>query len=149
MNITRNDIDFLVVPAAELPEEMVAGPDPKTLIDPIHPADLRRALVNLLRGWWSLQIEDSSLLQKRGYQVYAIKTMCRALYTLEYGTIVSKPAAARWAMETLDDRWAALIGRAMRRDVSPATLGETLGFIRYTVEMTGSPTSIIRPAGGR
>ena len=118
---------------------VIAGPDPKTLIDPIPPAGLRRALVNLLHGWWSLQLEDPSLLQKRGYQVYAIMTMCRALYTLEYGAIVSKPAAARWAREALGDRWTALIGRALRRDVSSATLSETLDFIRYTVEMTGSP----------
>ena len=40
----------------------------------------------------------------QGYQAYAILSMCRVLYTLEFGTVVSKPAAARWAQGTLDER---------------------------------------------
>jgi hypothetical protein len=42
------------------------------------------------------------------YQAYAILTMCRALYTLQHGTVVSKSVAARWAQEVLGERWAAL-----------------------------------------
>lgn len=109
------------------------GPPPQTLIDPIRPDELRQAVVGLLRGWWASQLEDTSRLEFSGYQVYAILTMCRVLYTLEHGTIVSKPVAARWAQDTLDRRWARLIERAFQRYMDLATLDETLDFIRHTL----------------
>lgn len=51
-----------------------------------------------------------------GYRRHAIVTMCRMLYTFRHGAVVSKPEAARRA---LDDRWHELI-----RHTSEA--GETL-----------------------
>jgi hypothetical protein len=59
------------------------------------------------------------------------------LYTLQYGTVVSKPVAARWAQETLDQKWAALIERALawRHDAPLDNLNETLDFIRYTLDI--------------
>ena len=75
---------------------VVAGPDPHSLIDPIPADDLRQAVVGLL-WWWDLQLSDTSRVEQSGYQAYAILSMCRILYTLEYGTVASKPAAARWA----------------------------------------------------
>ncbi len=62
-------------------------------------------------------------------------TMCRALSTLEHGTVASRPAAARWAQETLPPPWPALIARALRwrSDHAPDAMTEMLSFIRYTV----------------
>jgi hypothetical protein len=61
--------------------------------------------------------------------------MCRILYTLEYGTVASKPAAARWARGTLGERWVALIERAVNWQPGDSMdrLNETLEFIRYTL----------------
>jgi hypothetical protein len=116
---------------------VLAGPPPQTLIDPIQPDDLRRAVRGLLREWWAPQLQNPFRLHSGDYRAYAILTMCRALYTLRYGTVVSKPLAARWAQEALGKRWAALIERALawRHDApSPGSLNETLDLIRYTLE---------------
>ncbi|MCI0399414.1 MAG: DUF4111 domain-containing protein [Chloroflexi bacterium] len=113
----------------------LAGPALQTLIDPVRPDDLRQAVRGIL-WWWELQLTDTSRVEKSGYQAYAILTMCRIFYTLQHGAIVSKPLAARWAQEALDERWAGLIERALvwRNGESLDSLEETLDFIRYTLE---------------
>jgi hypothetical protein len=115
---------------------VVAGPAPQTLIDPIQPNGLRRAALAILREWWSPQLHDPARLHNSEYQAYAILTMCRALYTLQHGIVVSKPVAARWAQEVLGESWAALIERvlAWRHGAQLDHLNETLDFIRYTLE---------------
>ncbi len=120
---------------------VLAGPDPRPWIDPVLPDDLRWATQDLLRGWWApmLHEERPAFLHDAEYQAYAVLTMCRALYTLEHGAIVSKPVAARWAQAALGGPWTAVIERAVawhpgsQRD----NLGETLGLIRYTLERAG------------
>jgi len=116
---------------------VVAGPAPQTLIDPVQPDDLRGAVLGTLREWWSPMLQSPDpRLHGSEYQAYAVLTMCRALYTLQHGTIVSKPVAARWAQERLGERWAALIERALAwRNGEPFEhLDETLDLIRYTLE---------------
>jgi len=113
---------------------VVAGPDPRTLINPVSADELRRGVVGLL-WWWELQLSDTSRVEQSGYQAYTILSMCRILYTLEYGTVASKPAAARWARGTLGERWVALIERAVNWQPGDSMdrLNETLEFIRYTL----------------
>ncbi len=119
---------------------VLAGPDPRTLIDPISPNELRRAVREILRGWWAPMLADSTRLQSRGYQSYAVLTMCRMLHTLRYGTVVSKPIAARWAQATLGERWVALIERALvgrhnsQSKAQSDDVNGTLDLIRYTLE---------------
>ena len=114
----------------------VTGPDPKTLIDPILPEDLRRAELATLRWWWSPQLDNPFRLRSREYQAYAVLTMCRALYTLQFGTVVSKSCAARWAQTNLGECWVALIQRSLTWHEGDGVddMGEVLEFIRYTVE---------------
>jgi predicted nucleotidyltransferase len=114
----------------------LAGPAPQSLIDPVRPDDLRRAALATLREWWAPQLDDHTYLQSREYQAYAALTMCRALYTLERGAVVSKPFAAGWVQEMTGERWAALIERALAwpREPQPDNLNETLDLIRYTLE---------------
>jgi len=115
---------------------VLAGPAPQTLIAPVLPNELRRAVLEILCGWWAPMLTDSTRLHSPGYRAYAILTMCRMLYTLQHGTVVPKPVAARWAQESLGERWAALIRRALAwpHDAQSDNLNETLGFIRYTLE---------------
>ena len=115
---------------------VMAGPDPRDLIDPVSPDDLRQAQLELLHAWWAPQLEDPFRIRDSEYQAYAVLTMCRALYTLEHGTIATKPAAARWAQQALGPRWAALIGQAgqWRQGATLDVFDEVLAFIRYTLE---------------
>ena len=117
----------------------VTGPTLQTWIDPVQPDDLRRAIVGILREWWSSMLQDPEWLLRTEYQAFAILTMCRALYTLEHGTVVSKPVAARWAQEALGERWAAAIDWALawRHDESSSHLDDALGLVRYTLEHAG------------
>jgi hypothetical protein len=117
----------------------LAGPAPETLIDPVHPHDLRRAALGILREWWSPQLKDHARLHSSEYQAYAVLTMCRALYTLQHGTVASKPVAARWAQEELGERWTALIERALAwprgaQSDDMDEMDETLNLIRHTLE---------------
>ena len=117
---------------------VIAGPPPRTLIDPVSQEDLRRAVLETLHGWWAEQLSQPDRLRVREYQAYAVLTMCRALYTLEKGGIVSKPVAANWAIQALDARWKGLIERAgaWREEDGIDDLQETLDFIRYVLILT-------------
>jgi hypothetical protein len=112
------------------------GPAPSALIDPVAPDDLRRAVAALVREWWAPMRADPVLLRQDGYRAYAVLTMCRVLYTLASGTVVSKPVAARWAQQGPGERWAALIERALTwPDHAPQNdLNETLDLIQYVFE---------------
>ena len=113
----------------------LAGPSPQTLIDPVSPADLRHAQIELLREWWMPQLSDPTLLRSSEYQAYAVLTMCRALYTLQHGAVATKPGAAQWARQTLGEPWAALIQQAAgwQRGMVMDELPKVLDFIRYTL----------------
>jgi Domain of unknown function (DUF4111)/Nucleotidyltransferase domain len=138
LNIEQHDVDW-VVQRHVLHERgvVLAGPPVETLIAPVGPGELQRGVRELLRVWWVPMVSDPTRLRSPGYQRYAVLTMCRMLYTFRHGTVVSKPAAARWALATLDGRWQGLIRRAMARprEAPPEDLCETLDFIRYTSEV--------------
>jgi len=120
----------------------LSGPDPKTLIDPVSSNDLRRAMLPLLHGWVSQMLNDPDEMIRRGYpSSYVVLTLCRILYTLELGDVVTKPKAARWAKETVSEKWKTFIDQAWvkRQQYHPLTAGsdemnQTLDFIGYTLE---------------
>ncbi|MFZ5814587.1 MAG: aminoglycoside adenylyltransferase domain-containing protein [Bacillota bacterium] len=113
----------------------LVGPPPESLIDPVTPGDLRLAVCHLMREWWEPQLRDPHRLRSSEYQAYAVLTMCRVLYTLRFGSLASKPEAARWAQQTLDQRWAGLIEGAMawRRGGALDCMEEALALIRFTL----------------
>lgn len=117
----------------------VAGPAPQTLIDSVDPDDVRRAVLVTLREFWSWHFHDPIELHPRGYRSYLVLTGCRMLYTLKYGSVASKPVAARWAQDTHGARWSALIDWALAARSDPHSgeldnLSETQDFIRYVIE---------------
>jgi predicted nucleotidyltransferase len=117
---------------------VLAGPDPKTLIDPVSPEDIRHAVKGVLQEWWFPMLEDPSWLKNHGseYHAFAILTMCRALYALQHGTIVSKPVAARWAQKELGDRWSQVIEQSLSQEVDYEDhdlYNESLELIRFTM----------------
>lgn len=109
----------------------LAGPPPQNLIDPISSAELRRATLDLLSVWWVPMIDDPQRLYHNGYQAYAVLTMCRILYTLKYGAVVSKPVAARWVRETQEGAWGDLIARASDWDLRREDIGATQALITH------------------
>lgn len=115
---------------------VLAGPAPRTLIDPVEPKDIRWSVLAYLNEWWAPMLDKPERLHSSEYQAYAIVTMCRTLYTLQHGTIASKPVSARWAQERLGEDWVGLIGQALawRPGVEMERFNETVDFIRYTVE---------------
>ncbi len=125
---------------------VVVGPPPRTLIQPVDPADMRRALIAIVSGWLAQAQHDPSWLDtgnQRGAQAFVVLTLCRSLYFLNHGTLASKPASAHWAMEALKThpRWPALIERALASQhtnalTSPDDLAETLALLQYTFEQT-------------
>ncbi|MEJ7812766.1 MAG: GNAT family N-acetyltransferase [Gemmatimonadaceae bacterium] len=118
----------------------LAGPDPRTLVDPVSPDDLRRAMPEIIRLWGDPLLSDDAPLARRGGQSYMVLSMCRALYTLGHGEVVSKRVAATWAEAALSARWVPLIRRAWdgRRDpdarASREEVDETLALVRYVLE---------------
>jgi predicted nucleotidyltransferase len=114
---------------------VVAGPAPRTLIDPIAPAQLRAAARANLLDFWAGQLDGPApaWLRPRNYQAFAVLSLCRARYTMEHGTVVSKPAAAAWASRRFDPPWPELVARALawRADPHPDDDGlrETLRLV--------------------
>jgi predicted nucleotidyltransferase len=118
---------------------VLAGPVARTLIDPVLPDDLRRAVLVTLREVWPQHFHDPTELHPRGYRSYIVLTGCRMLYTLEHGTVASKPVAARWAQDALGSRWATLIEWAVAARRAPHSgrldnLSETQDFVRYVID---------------
>jgi len=73
---------------------VVAGPDPRILIDPITPSELNaciRDYVSLFPGL----VRDNA--PRQGSDAYVVLTMCRALHTKFMGETTTKRAAAEWA----------------------------------------------------
>ena len=120
---------------------VLAGPNPKELIDPVSPDDIRRAVLGILQEWWFPMLDNPDWLRNRecNYHGYAVITMCRALHTLEHGTIVSKPAAIKWAQKRLGSQWQTLIDQAALSQYGKKVdiLNETLDFIRFTMKRVG------------
>lgn len=116
------------------------GPPPRELIDPISPEDLWWAALEIVDEWLRPMLEMPTPFASRGYQSYTVLSICRMLYTLEHGEIVSKPAAARWAQTKLDERWSPLIERALAGrhtpylDPDPNDVDETRALMRYMLE---------------
>jgi predicted nucleotidyltransferase len=79
----------------------LAGPPPQSLIDPVTPDEVRQAVLDIFHNWWEPMLADPSWLHRDDYQAFAVLTMCRTLYTLQYGLIASKPVSARWAQQVV------------------------------------------------
>lgn len=95
---------------------ILAGPDPRRLIDPVSPDTLRRearAAVADYARWAHEPQERFASGMSRWRQPYLVLTLCRALHTVESGAVGSKRAAGVWALRTLPREWHDLIERAL------------------------------------
>jgi hypothetical protein len=121
---------------------VVSGPDPRSLLDPVHPDDLRQASAAIVEQWRDQAHRDrdwSAWLQEPANLNFVVLTLCRLLYTLETGSVASKPAAALWEDRTLPCNWSGLIGREATGQHIPGDeledeVDTALGFLEYAYE---------------
>ena len=121
---------------------VVFGPAPADLIEPVDPRDMRVAALSITGGWLEQSRRDPAWLawlRLKEAQSFVALTLCRLLYTLDTGAVVSKPIAARWAQAALDRRWSALIKRSItgqhdEGQISDRDLNATLDLIQYTFD---------------
>lgn len=122
---------------------VLAGPDPKQLVQPVTAADLAADVFWALDEWaaWLPTIERWSAR----LQPLTVLTYCRMLHMLETGRVAPKGEAGEWALGALDAEWRDLIRRALddRRDpwtkvhetADPGAVDRTWSFTRYATEL--------------
>lgn len=91
----------------------LVGPDPRTLVDPTSPGDLRRTVAASAPLWLEPLLADPTPLRHSGSRAYLVLTLCRVLYTLAHDDVASKQVAGRWARASVDRRWTDLIDQAL------------------------------------
>jgi hypothetical protein len=118
----------------------ILGPAPRTLIDPLTSNDLKQAMSPALNGWGTRLLNHPEEIRHRGYQSYVVLTLCRILYTLQFGEVASKLKSASWAKGAVDVKLKELIDRAWEGRHKPQMpadeddIRQTLDFIKYTLE---------------
>lgn len=117
---------------------VIAGPGPKTLIEPISPTDIREAVREELPErltHWSDGSWPAEEMTHRGTQVFEIETVCRALQTIETAELLTKSAAVAWALDTLPERWRPLVewslGYRGDRTQDETKVAEVMSFLRW------------------
>jgi hypothetical protein len=114
----------------------VSGPEIRPYIAPVTPEQIRHCVIEGLRTDWAPRLDDREWLKRPANQPFVVLTNCRALYTLRYGTLRSKPVSARWALKALGKRWQTLITEAIHwhHGLPPGNVKLTLEMMRYTWE---------------
>jgi hypothetical protein len=120
---------------------VIDGPPPRSLVDPIDFDELRVHMRRCMIDWPGVLVQYSHIpIGSRGYQSYIVLTVCRMLCTIERGEIRSKPAAAKWAQETLREPWSKLVAHAWigrgqaDAPADPTATALTRAFISHALE---------------
>ena len=118
---------------------VISGPPLQNVIDHVSPEELMNAVLTLLRDVWTPWQDNVDLFRSDEYQPFVVLTMCKALYTLKHGDVISKKRSAEWAMANLDKKWAFLINQALSWHFGdmPGDIGQTQDFIRYVFREAG------------
>jgi hypothetical protein len=121
----------------------LAGPLPRTLLDPIPEEDLRAEIYETLTTWGKQILDDPAPYNNRFYQGFIVLNYCRMLHDLRRGCPGSKREGAAWAKSNLDPSWSDLIDRAwdcrpdpahqVRQPADPSAFEETLRFVEYVI----------------
>jgi predicted nucleotidyltransferase len=132
---------------------VLAGPDPKTLVEPVSAAELRAEALAAIPEFvaWAPEPTKAGGMS-RWKQPYLVLNLCRMLHTLETGAVSSKRKGGEWALEALAPEWRGLIRRALDEEddpwplvyeqADPEVVERTLAFVEYAAKASGG----IRPA---
>ncbi|HZT90651.1 MAG TPA: aminoglycoside adenylyltransferase domain-containing protein [Gaiellaceae bacterium] len=97
------------------------GPPLSELVEPVAADELRaeaRAALAEYAQWAHEPMEQAPSGMNWWKQTYVVLTLCRVLWTVRHGTIVSKDEAASWAARELPG-WADLVQRAVAERPDP------------------------------
>jgi hypothetical protein len=121
---------------------VLAGPDPRELVDPVSPNHLRED-VRWALNEWAAWLRSLDSISRRGLAV-TVLSHCRILHTLVTGVVSSKRVAGEWALRELDPEWASLIRWSLddrpdpwtkvREQADPELVSRTLAFIDYAAQ---------------
>lgn len=92
----------------------VIGPEPATFIPDVPWEDLEQEMWKNLHAYWSPKAASRWLFLSSAWVAFAVLTLCRILYTMDRHTVISKPAAAEYALGVLPVEWHRLIHEALR-----------------------------------
>jgi hypothetical protein len=96
---------------------VLAGPDPKTLVAPVTPDELRAEERTAIDDWAEWAREPHPRFgpgaMSRRQQGLLVLSFCRILHTLESGRVTSKAEAGKWALRVLPAEWSRLIRQAL------------------------------------
>jgi predicted nucleotidyltransferase len=98
----------------------LAGPPPKTLVDPISKELLRAEIFETLINWGQQILDDPEKYNNRFYQGFIVLSYCRMLHDLHRGYPGSKREGAAWAKSVLHPSWSELIDGAWECRPDPA-----------------------------
>jgi hypothetical protein len=98
----------------------VYGPAPATLFPVVPWPCVCAEMYTNLNDYWMRRARRPLDFWLDEQVEFAVLTICRILYTLQYGAIASKLDAGAWALSVLPQEWHALIAEALRirRDLS-------------------------------
>ena len=118
---------------------VLAGPDPRELIEPVPAAALRAEV----RMTLNRSLATGLPMPVTAWQAFWVGLFCRILHTLHTGEVASKKVAMSWAQEALSPRWRGLIARAQAlrkgdeaqasRPADPGEVEATRDFASYCV----------------
>jgi hypothetical protein len=121
---------------------VVSGPSPEGFTAPVEKEEMRQSSLAILGEWQAKARTDLDWIdwiRHHGCQSFTVLTICRILYSLENGAVVSKPAAARWAQEALGLEWKGFLQRALdgkhaAGKIDDREIQETLKLLALAVE---------------
>ena len=100
---------------------VLAGPAPEALLPLWDPDEMRRLVAPIALIWQRAACEDFTALLGPIHPSAALP-LCRLLYTLKLAAVASKLAAARWALQSLTERWSPLIVGALAGRHTPGCI---------------------------
>lgn len=126
---------------------VLAGPPTETLVDPVSADELRREMLTAGGDWAEWAREPHPRFgpgaMSRRQQTLLVLSFCRVLHTVATGGVTSKPEAAGWALDMLDDEWASLIRSSLHarpdqwgqvhQQADECAVRRTLAFIGYAL----------------
>lgn len=122
----------------------LAGPSPKSLVEPISKDLLRADIFETIINWGQEIHDDPARYNNHFYQTFIVLSYCRMLHDLHRGSAGSKQEGAEWAKSTLDPSWADLIdatwegrpdpAQKVKQPADPQDFEDTLKFVQYVMD---------------
>lgn len=124
----------------------LAGPPPKTLVDPISEDLTKQHVYETIHHWGQEILENPEKFNNRFYQGFIVLNYCRMLHDLYRGYPGTKMEGAEWAKSVLDPSWIELIDATwdnrpdpawqVRQPADPVAYERTLAFVRHVMALS-------------